>query len=57
MHNVGGMIGGDSPLSPRGEKYASALPELVLKNIGDAPLTVSFAPLNLLPASARESID
>lgn len=40
MHNVGGMIGGDSPLSPRGEKYASALPALVLENIGDAPIQV-----------------
>lgn len=41
MHNVGGMIGGDSPLSPRGEKYAAALPALILDNIGEAPLTVS----------------
>src|SRR3954454_20529392 len=40
MYNVGGMIGGDSPLSPRGERYAAALPALILDNIGDAPLTV-----------------
>ncbi len=40
MYNVAGLIGGDSPLSKRGEKYAAALPELILKNIGDAPLTV-----------------
>jgi len=40
MHNVGGMIGGDSPLSPQGEKYAAALPALVLENVGDHPLQV-----------------
>jgi hypothetical protein len=42
MHNVGGMIGGDSPLSPQGEKYAAALPALVLENVGDHPLQVSL---------------
>jgi 6-phosphofructo-2-kinase / fructose-2,6-biphosphatase 2 len=51
MYNVAGLIGGDSPLSKRGEKYAAALPELILKNVGDAPLTVSsrFGLLLLLP--------
>ncbi|KAG6817352.1 hypothetical protein H0H87_009951 [Tephrocybe sp. NHM501043] len=38
--NVEGKIGGDSLLSPRGLKYAEALPALVTDNIGDAPLTV-----------------
>jgi 6-phosphofructo-2-kinase/fructose-2,6-biphosphatase 2 len=42
MHNVGGMIGGDSPLSPQGEKYAAALPALVLENVGDHPLQVGW---------------
>ncbi|KAL1668347.1 6-phosphofructo-2-kinase-domain-containing protein [Schizophyllum commune] len=40
VYNVEGKIGGDSPLSERGMKYASALPELIRKNIGDQPLTV-----------------
>ncbi|KAI0062201.1 bifunctional 6-phosphofructo-2-kinase/fructose-2,6-bisphosphate 2-phosphatase [Artomyces pyxidatus] len=38
--NVEGKIGGDSPLSERGLRYASALPDLIKDNIGDAPLTV-----------------
>ncbi|RPD65794.1 bifunctional 6-phosphofructo-2-kinase/fructose-2,6-bisphosphate 2-phosphatase [Lentinus tigrinus ALCF2SS1-7] len=38
--NVEGKIGGDSPLSERGMRYASALPQLITDNIGDAPLTV-----------------
>ncbi|KAJ9097448.1 hypothetical protein QFC20_006189 [Naganishia adeliensis] len=53
MHNVGGMIGGDSPLSPRGEKYASALPALVLENIGDAPIHVWTSTLQRTIATAR----
>ncbi|PAV17762.1 bifunctional 6-phosphofructo-2-kinase fructose-2,6-bisphosphate 2-phosphatase [Pyrrhoderma noxium] len=40
QYNVEGKIGGDSPLSERGMQYASALPDLVKDNIGDAPLTV-----------------
>lgn len=39
--NVEGKIGGDSPLSTRGMKYARALPDLITDNIGNAPLTVS----------------
>ncbi|KAI0362795.1 bifunctional 6-phosphofructo-2-kinase/fructose-2,6-bisphosphate 2-phosphatase [Trametes cingulata] len=38
--NVEGKIGGDSPLSERGMRYARALPALITDNIGDAPLTV-----------------
>ncbi|KAF8633230.1 hypothetical protein AX15_001462 [Amanita polypyramis BW_CC] len=38
--NVGGRIGGDSLLSPRGLEYAKALPALITDNIGDASLTV-----------------
>lgn len=41
MYNVGGQIGGDAELSPRGQEYAKALPGLILDNVGDAPLTVS----------------
>lgn len=40
QYNVEGKIGGDSDLSPRGWKYAHALPELVHDAVGDAPLTV-----------------
>ncbi|KAA1478775.1 bifunctional 6-phosphofructo-2-kinase/fructose-2,6-bisphosphate 2-phosphatase [Dentipellis sp. KUC8613] len=40
QYNVEGKIGGDSPLSERGTKYANALPALITDNIGDAPLTV-----------------
>ncbi|KAH8831338.1 6-phosphofructo-2-kinase-domain-containing protein [Flagelloscypha sp. PMI_526] len=40
MFNVEGKIGGDSPLSPRGKQYASALPKLVKEVIGDRPLTI-----------------
>ncbi len=37
-----GKIGGDSGLSERGQRYAGALPALIMDNIGDAPLTVSI---------------
>ncbi len=60
MYNVGGMIGGDSPLSPRGEKYAAALPALILDNIGDAPLTVRvilYAPHHWLTAVPVTGLD
>ncbi|KZS99342.1 bifunctional 6-phosphofructo-2-kinase/fructose-2,6-bisphosphate 2-phosphatase [Sistotremastrum niveocremeum HHB9708] len=40
VFNLQGKIGGDSSLSPRGKQYAEALPALVTKNIGNAPLTV-----------------
>ncbi|PCH38758.1 bifunctional 6-phosphofructo-2-kinase/fructose-2,6-bisphosphate 2-phosphatase [Wolfiporia cocos MD-104 SS10] len=40
QYNVEGKIGGDSPLSERGQAYACAMPALILDNIGDAPLTV-----------------
>ncbi|KAJ3716076.1 6-phosphofructo-2-kinase-domain-containing protein [Lentinula raphanica] len=40
QYNVEGKIGGDSLLSPRGMQYAKALPELILDNIGEKPLTV-----------------
>jgi 6-phosphofructo-2-kinase/fructose-2,6-biphosphatase 2 len=42
MYNVGGQIGGDSDLSPRGWEYARALPDLIKKNIGEGPLEVSW---------------
>lgn len=41
MYNVEGRIGGDSDLSPRGSRYAQALPNLIRDNVGDVPLTVS----------------
>jgi hypothetical protein len=40
VYNVEGKIGGDSDLSPRGEEYMRALPDLIKKNIGDLPLEV-----------------
>nr|CAG8619778.1 9611_t:CDS:2 [Entrophospora candida] len=40
MYNLVGKIGGDSDLSPRGRKYAKALPKLIQENLGDQPLTV-----------------
>jgi 6-phosphofructo-2-kinase / fructose-2,6-biphosphatase 2 len=38
--NVDGKIGGDAPLSPRGEAYAAMLPSLIKDVMGDVPLTV-----------------
>lgn len=55
MHNVGGMIGGDSPLSPQGEKYAAALPALVLENVGDHPLQVSKTSMSTYVPMGRGS--
>ncbi|KAG2183093.1 hypothetical protein INT44_006074 [Umbelopsis vinacea] len=40
VFNVEGKIGGDSPLSPRGEMYASRLPDLIRQNLGDQNLTI-----------------
>ncbi|CAG8450815.1 12524_t:CDS:2 [Cetraspora pellucida] len=40
VYNLEGKIGGDSSLSPRGRKYALALPDLIKANLGDQPLTV-----------------
>ncbi|GAA6019623.1 hypothetical protein JCM11491_002829 [Sporobolomyces phaffii] len=41
QYNVDGQIGGDAPLSAQGEKYMSALPELIKQKLGpDTPLTV-----------------
>ncbi|KIJ27860.1 hypothetical protein M422DRAFT_190528 [Sphaerobolus stellatus SS14] len=40
VYNVEGKIGGDAHLSPRGQTYAKALPQLIHDNIGDANLTV-----------------
>lgn len=41
MYNLDGKIGGDSDLSPRGQKYAEALPDLLKQAIGgDRKLTV-----------------
>ncbi|TFY52444.1 hypothetical protein EVJ58_g10016 [Rhodofomes roseus] len=40
QYNVEGKIGGDAPLSERGQAYAKSLPGLIKDNIGDAPLTV-----------------
>ncbi|KAG8759980.1 Fructose-2,6-bisphosphatase [Serendipita sp. 396] len=40
VYNVEGKIGGDAPLSPRGLQYATALPNLIKDNLGDATLTV-----------------
>ncbi|KAK4058938.1 Fructose-2,6-bisphosphatase [Microbotryomycetes sp. JL221] len=40
QYNVDGQIGGDAPLSSRGEMYMRALPQLIQEKLGDTPLTV-----------------
>ena len=52
-----GKIGGDSLLSPRGMKYAEALPALIKENIGDAPLTVYLNSLNFFIAKTQSGVD
>ncbi|TFY80182.1 hypothetical protein EWM64_g3836 [Hericium alpestre] len=54
QYNVEGKIGGDSPLSERGLKYAKALPALVLDNIGDSPLTVWTSTLQRTIQTAQD---
>jgi 6-phosphofructo-2-kinase/fructose-2,6-biphosphatase 2 len=46
---VEGKIGGDSGLSERGLRYATALPDLIKDNIGDASLTVAASPYDTFP--------
>jgi len=67
--NVVGKIGGDSPLSSRGMRYARALPDLITDNIGNAPLTVwtstlqrtiqtgQFLPYNKLTWKSLDELD
>lgn len=40
MFNVEGKIGGDSELSPRGREYATALPDLLRKMVGDRQVKI-----------------
>ncbi|KAJ2889767.1 Fructose-2,6-bisphosphatase, partial [Coemansia aciculifera] len=40
MYNLDQRLGGDPSLSPNGRKYAEALPSLISKLMGDAPLTI-----------------
>ncbi|KAG9016607.1 Fructose-2,6-bisphosphatase [Tulasnella sp. 427] len=53
QYNVDGRIGGDAPLSRRGEAYAQALPSLILDNIGDKPLKVWTSTLQRTIQTAR----
>ncbi|KAF7189782.1 Fructose-2,6-bisphosphatase [Pseudocercospora fuligena] len=53
MYNLGGQIGGDADLSPRGELYAKKLPELVKNSAGDRPLTVWTSTLKRTAQTAR----
>ncbi|KAL8409494.1 hypothetical protein RB594_007798 [Gaeumannomyces avenae] len=54
LFNLEGRIGGDTLLSPRGEQYAKALPDLVLKSVGDnRPLTVWTSTLRRTIQTAR----
>ncbi|GAB5587587.1 Fructose-2 [Umbelopsis nana] len=53
MYNVEGKLGGDSELSPRGQMYASQLPDLVRKHLGDQKLTVWTSTLKRTIATAR----
>jgi len=50
---VEGKLGGDSLLSPRGAQYSEALPQLIMDNIGDAPLTVWTSTLKRTIQTAR----
>ncbi|KAI6126242.1 bifunctional 6-phosphofructo-2-kinase fructose-2,6-bisphosphate 2-phosphatase [Pisolithus croceorrhizus] len=52
--NVEGKIGGDAPLSPRGMEYARALPDLIRKHVGDAPLTVWTSTLQRTIQTAQD---
>ncbi|KIN02657.1 hypothetical protein OIDMADRAFT_120329 [Oidiodendron maius Zn] len=52
--NLEGKIGGDAPLSARGEMYAKKLPDLVRESVGDdRPLTVWTSTLRRTIATAR----
>jgi len=54
MYNVSGKIGGDAELSPRGQAYATKLPELVRKSAGEGRrLTVWTSTLRRTIATAR----
>ena len=54
MYNLEGKIGGDSPLSHRGEAYARALPDLVGQCVpADARLTIWTSTLQRTIATAR----
>lgn len=53
MYNLGGQIGGDADLSPRGQMYAEKLPELVKQSAGDRPLTVWTSTLKRTAQTAR----
>ncbi len=54
MFNLSGRIGGDADLSPRGEAYARALPELVRRSVGDdRKLTVWTSTLKRTIQTAR----
>ena len=53
MFNLSGQIGGDADLSPRGQKYAQMLPDLVAKSAGDLPLTVWTSTLKRTGQTAR----
>ncbi|KAG9234544.1 fructose-2,6-bisphosphatase-like protein [Amylocarpus encephaloides] len=53
-YNLGGQIGGDADLSPRGQEYAALLPALVRKSVGDdRPLTVWTSTLKRTIQTAR----
>lgn len=56
QYNVEGKIGGDAQLSPRGEQYMRALPDLIKEKLGDLPLTVRFTYNPTLVFTVRNSI-
>lgn len=53
MYNLSGKIGGDADISPRGEAYARALPELVRQSAGNRTLTVWTSTLKRTIQTAR----
>ena len=54
MYNLTGQLGGDSNISPGGERYAKALPELVASSVGDdRQLTIWTSTLKRTIQTAR----
>lgn len=53
VYNLEEKIGGDSPLSPRGQKYAHLLPALTKNEVGESPLVVWTSTLRRTQETAK----
>lgn len=51
--NLTGQLGGDSDLSERGQMYADKLPQMILEQVGDQPLTVWTSTLKRTQQTSR----